>query len=315
MGRLMPVISPTTFRWLAAVTALFAYLQITLGGIVRVSGSGLGCPDWPLCHGRPYPPANLHAIIEYSHRTVGSLTGILIIATVVAAWLVFGRRRPLVPLLATATLPTVLLEGTIGAVVVFKELPGLLVLVHLAIALLILGLLIAAAVFALPHPRNLASPALPRLAVAAVAVTYLVLLTGSSVVATHADDACKSWPLCGGGFQPSFRGVDAYNMLHRFAVGLGGVFMLHVMASAVRRGRGVRGLRAAGAATLLAFGLQALVLGYQVATTHDNGLWNGLHLALATAVWSGMVTIAALAVHAASETAPAPALRFEGRAA
>jgi len=72
------------FRRLAVVTALFAYLQIALGGLVRVSGSGLGCPDWPLCNGRPYPPANLHSIIEYSHRTVGAVTVVLIIATVVS---------------------------------------------------------------------------------------------------------------------------------------------------------------------------------------------------------------------------------------
>ena len=71
------------FRRLAVLTAIFAYLQIALGGLVRVSGSGLGCPDWPLCHGRPYPPADLHAIIEYSHRAVGTVTGVLIIATVV----------------------------------------------------------------------------------------------------------------------------------------------------------------------------------------------------------------------------------------
>ena len=76
---------PVLFRRLAVLTAVFAYAQIALGGVVRVSGSGLGCPDWPLCHGRPYPPADAHAIIEYSHRAVGSVTGVLIIATVIFA--------------------------------------------------------------------------------------------------------------------------------------------------------------------------------------------------------------------------------------
>src|SRR5258706_15425889 len=92
------------FRRLALVTAGFAYLQIGLGGGGRVSGSGLGCPDWPLCHGRPYPPADPHAIIEYSHRAFGSVTGALIIATVVFDWVVFRSRRPVVPCLATASL-------------------------------------------------------------------------------------------------------------------------------------------------------------------------------------------------------------------
>jgi heme a synthase len=110
------------FRRLAVVTALFAYLQIALGGLVRVSGSGLGCPDWPLCNGRPYPPANVHSIIEYSHRAVGSVTGVLIIATVVMAWIVFRKRRPLVAWLATASLIGVVGEGILGGIVVANEL-------------------------------------------------------------------------------------------------------------------------------------------------------------------------------------------------
>src|SRR5436190_23564679 len=97
------MVSIGLFRRVAFLTAFFAYLQIALGGVVRVTGSGLGCPDWPLCHGRPYPPADLNAIIEYSHRTVGAITGVLIIATVVAAWAVFRTRRPAVAWLATAS--------------------------------------------------------------------------------------------------------------------------------------------------------------------------------------------------------------------
>src|SRR5438552_14271638 len=110
------------FRRLAVLTAIFAYLQIALGGLVRVSGSGLGCPDWPLCHGRPYPPADLHAIIEYSHRTVGTITGLLIIATVVGAWIVFRSRRPIVAWMATASLAAIAAEGALGGVVVANEL-------------------------------------------------------------------------------------------------------------------------------------------------------------------------------------------------
>src|SRR6202163_2764216 len=126
------------FRRLAAVTAIFAYLQIALGGVVRVSGSGLGCPDWPLCHGKPYPPANVHSIIEYSHRAVGSVTGVLIIATVVMAWVVFRRRRPLVAWLASASLIGVVGEGILGGIVLAKELSPWLVVVHLGLAMMII---------------------------------------------------------------------------------------------------------------------------------------------------------------------------------
>src|SRR2546422_9752145 len=109
------------------LAAIFAYPQIALGGVVRVTGSGLGCPDWPLCNGRPYPPADLNAIIEYSHRTVGALTGLLIVATVVAAWAVFRTRRPAVAWLATASVIAVAVEGALGGVVVVSELKPWLV--------------------------------------------------------------------------------------------------------------------------------------------------------------------------------------------
>src|ERR1044072_5747313 len=112
------MLSPRSFRVLAFTTAAFAYLQIALGGVVRVTGSGLGCPDWPLCHGRPYPAPDIHSIIEYSPRTVGAITGVLLIVTVVAAWAVFRQRRPLVAWLATGSLVAIAAEGALGGVVV-----------------------------------------------------------------------------------------------------------------------------------------------------------------------------------------------------
>src|SRR5207248_9314561 len=136
------MVSIGLFRAVAFTTAAFAYLQIALGGVVRVTGSGLGCPDWPLCHGRPYPAADIHSIIEYSHRTVGTITGVLLIVTVLAAWVVFRRTRPLVPWLATASLVAIAAEGAVGGVVVVNELAPWLVVIHLGLAMLILGFLI-----------------------------------------------------------------------------------------------------------------------------------------------------------------------------
>src|SRR5260370_19070066 len=115
------------FRRLAVVAAIFAYLQIALGGVVRVTGSGLGCPDWPLCHGRPYPPANLGSIIEYSHRAVGSVTELLILATFFGAWVVWRSRRPVVAWLASASLVAGLREALLGARVVGDQRPSWLV--------------------------------------------------------------------------------------------------------------------------------------------------------------------------------------------
>src|SRR6184192_3468448 len=152
------MLSIAFFRRVAFLTAFFAYLQIALGGVVRVTGSGLGCPDWPLCHGRPYPAADIHSIIEYSHRSVGTITGVLLIGTVALAWVVFRQRRPLVAWQATASLVAIAAEGALGGVVVANELASWLVLVHLGLAMIIIGFLIATAVMSLPE-----SPGVPSL--------------------------------------------------------------------------------------------------------------------------------------------------------
>lgn len=282
------MLSVVLFRRLAFLTAFFAYLQIALGGLVRVSGSGLGCPDWPLCHGRPYPPANIHSIIEYSHRTVGSVTGVLIIATVVLAWLLFRERRPVVPWIASASLVAVAAEGGLGALVVANELSPWLVVVHLGLAMIILGCLVAAAVMSMPTSVGVRDAAFRRLAAVATGATFIMLLTGSTVVASSADQRCKTWPLCGNGFTPSLAGVDAFTMLHRGGVLLIGILLVYFLVVATRR----TGLGAVAIATLVVFGVQVAV-GAGAALT-DGELFNGLHVAIATLVWTGVLSVALL---------------------
>jgi heme A synthase len=110
------------------------------------------------------------------------------------------------------------------------------------------------------------------------------------VVASNADAACHSWPLCGGGFAPDFSGANAFTMLHRGSVLLVGVLIVYVAIAALRQ----PGLRAVGIATLGVFALQVAV-GAGAALT-DAGFFNGLHVAIATLVWAGMLSLALLAV-------------------
>lgn len=278
------MVSARAFRRLAFVTAFFAYLQIALGGVVRVSGSGLGCPDWPLCNGRPYPPANVHSIIEYSHRTVGAITGVLLIATVIAAWIVFRRSRPVVSWLATGSLVAIAAEGGLGGIVVVNELAPWLVLLHLGLAMIILGLLLATAVMALP-----AAPGVPdrKLGIAAAA-TYLLVLTGSSVVASGADQSCNSWPACGNGFALDFSGANAFSMLHRGVVLVVGAFLIYVLVNAMRSAT----LRPFAIATLIVL-IAQIAVGAGAAIT-SSGLFDGLHIATATLLWAGVLSLSLL---------------------
>ncbi|HEV2029459.1 MAG TPA: COX15/CtaA family protein [Candidatus Dormibacteraeota bacterium] len=293
------------FRRLAVLTAVFAYLQIALGGVVRVSGSGLGCPDWPLCHGRPYPPADVHAIIEYSHRAVGSVTGVLIIATVISAWLVWRTRRPIVAWLATASLIGVVGEGLLGAGVVANELASWLVLIHLGLAMIILGFLVATAVMAMPPANGVTDPGFRRLAAIATGGTYLLLLTGSTVVASGADTACRSWPLCGAGFTPDFTGMNAFTMLHRGSVLVIGAVLVLFLVRAARQ----PSLARVSIATLAVFALQ-IAVGAGAALT-DGSLFNGVHVALATLVWSGTLATALLTLPRADRDAQTSRLAVE----
>src|ERR1700736_3353613 len=74
-----------------AYVALGALTLIVLSGAaVRLTGSGLGCPDWPKCYGRAYPPLNTHALIEFSNRVITVPVSI----AAGAAWLLALRRRP-----------------------------------------------------------------------------------------------------------------------------------------------------------------------------------------------------------------------------
>lgn len=298
------MISAAFFRRLVLTTAGFAYLQIALGGVVRVTGSGLGCPDWPLCHGRPYPAPDVHSIIEYSHRTVGSVTGLLIIATVAAAWVVFARRRPIVPLLATASLAAVAVEGALGGVVVIRELQPWLVLIHLGLAMIILGLLLATAVMSLPSSAGSTS-GLGPVSIAAAGVTYVMLLTGSSVVASGADESCHSWPLCGGGFALDFSGANAFTMLHRGTVLVAGAFIVFVALKAAREAS----LRPVAIATLAVLALQ-VAIGAGAAIT-GAAFFNGLHVGIATLVWAGVLAIGLLTAPRSDRVAAPASLAME----
>ena len=280
------------------LAAIFAYLQIALGGVVRITGCGLGCPDWPLCQGRPYPPANLNAIIEYSHRTVGAITGVLIIATVVAAWAVFRTKRPAVAWLATASVIAVSVEGALGGVVVVSELKPWLVAVHLGLAMIILGCLIATAVLSMPQSPGIEGASFKMLATAAVAGTYVLLLSGSSVVATQSDETCRSWPVC------DFSSVNTFALLHRGVALVAGVLLIIFLVAAYRRG-----LKFFAVATAFVLMLQ-VAIGAAAAIT-DAAAANGLHVAIATLVWSGVLTTALLALPRADRASESARLEMQ----
>ena len=129
----------TWFQGLSTATVICVFLLVVIGGVVRVTGSGLGCPDWPLCYGKVLPPLEYTAVIEYSHRFVASIiVGPLVLATAIVA-LVAYRSDRWVWWPAAVAVPLLIVQGLLGGVTVLTHLPGGVVAVHLGTALALLG--------------------------------------------------------------------------------------------------------------------------------------------------------------------------------
>ncbi|TMC66649.1 MAG: protoheme IX farnesyltransferase [Chloroflexota bacterium] len=295
------------FRVLSVATAVVTYALVVLGGVVRVSGSGLGCPDWPLCHGRLLPPLDLHAIIEYSHRTTASLTSVLVVLTAAVAWLAWRKRRDLV-IPATVALGLLMVQVVLGAITVRLELPPMIVLAHLATAMALLGAVCVTAVSALtPQLAGGVDRVAMRRTLVAAGGTYLLIISGSLVVGSGASGSCDAWPLCGGGFSFGFDGLPAIQLLHRGVAAVIGLLIVFSLVSVLARHRRQPAVRATVALTLAALAFQVAV-GAAVVTLRLPAALRGLHLALASAVWAGTVILAVIV----QRLSPHPALPWRG---
>jgi cytochrome c oxidase assembly protein subunit 15 len=149
----------TSFQRLALWTTAATYFLILVGGLVRASGAGLGCPDWPRCFGSWIPPASAAGLppqfdlsqfnptlmwTEYVNRLLGVTVGFLILATTISAWR-HHRHQPRIVWTVTAALLLTAFQGWLGGRVVAHELAAWIVTVHMIVALVIVQLLVFAA--------------------------------------------------------------------------------------------------------------------------------------------------------------------------
>jgi heme A synthase len=196
----------TGFQRLCIITCVVVFGLIVVGGVVRSTDSGEGCPDWPLCHGRLIPENNKHTLIEYSHRATASVTGILVLAITVWAWRAY-RNVPRILYPAVLALVLVVFQAGLGGAAVASDLAAEIVMVHLGTALCILALLVLIAITSIDLERPLVRPRLSantgRLALLASAATLVLMLIGAYVAVADYALACSGWPLCNGEVVPS----------------------------------------------------------------------------------------------------------------
>lgn len=305
-----------------AVMVVGAIIQITLGGVVRVTESGLGCPDWPLCHGEIIPQFEYHTMIEWSHRTAGSTVGLFFIAAVIRVWMKHRSNSFLVAV-TTGSLILIAIVGGIGGAVVLSEVEPSLRTLHLGLAegVVLLALLAfsasltgwtpgqipaaasAAAGSAIESARNLITTR--RIMTLAAALALVTLLSGSYAVWRGAGAVCPSWPLCGGPIIPESElvWIHAFHRLTAAAATLVALYATH------------KTYRMAGASDevklLSLVGMVAVVTQVIVGAANpwtDFSEWaQAIHLSLATIMWTDLALLVAMLVMRPFKTGTAPA--------
>jgi cytochrome c oxidase assembly protein subunit 15 len=201
------------------------FALIVVGSVVRTTGSGLACPDWPLCHGRWIPPFQFNILVEWFHRLIALVVGLGLLAT--AAWTMVHREtRARLGGLAALSLALYLAQALLGALTVWRLLNPNVVSGHLAVALLLFVTLLSLALVARHEAAAGARPAratatrptglLPLQGLATAAIWAQAVL-GGMVSTNHASLVCPDWPTCNGDWFPPMIGLVALQMAHRFA--------------------------------------------------------------------------------------------------
>ena len=326
------------FRRLAYLTALLTFALIVVGGVVRISDSGLGCgpagsgtEGWPLCGGRAVPVIDTNMIIEYAHRILAAAVTILIAYLV---WTVWRHRRSerLLLRVSFATLGLILVQAALGGLTVEEGLKQELVATHLGVAMLQIGLVLLMGRLGGPDGVASLKPRATRSIRVLTAVALVTLLgtivaggymsaselhgTGVEHRSVDAHMACgKEFPACSGAFLPFGRSeaLDIH-LTHRAFMYLSVVALLALFVTVMRQRRR---LSEGGDELAYRAWVTVVILIAQVLLGAMN-VWAGeqawlivAHLAVGTLLWIALITFA-FTLTAVPEPSAAGARRVTG---
>ncbi|MBA3654830.1 MAG: heme A synthase [Actinobacteria bacterium] len=276
-------LSPSTFALLTTGVTWAVAVIIVTGGAVRLTGSGLGCPDWPTCtQDRLVAAWDYHQMVEFVNRMVTGIVSVAVILAVLGAWIRRPRRRDLV-LLACGLVAGVIGQIVLGGITVLFDLAPQLVMAHFLLSLVLLSTALVL------RDRAGAPPTPPVVAVADDVVRLSrVMLFAASVVVVTGTIVTGSGPHGGDTRAQRFPFLPTETArVHGIAVT---VFLaLTVFAVAALRRSGARPQALRRATVLLAAIVAQAAVGYTQYFTGVPAALVAVHLAGAVAVWTAVV--------------------------
>lgn len=297
------------FSNLALSALISTILLIMVGSIVRVTGNGLGCPDWPLCHGRAVPPFLLSAWVEFMHRLFGGVVVIQVVALIYLSWRWYKPDKWIYHTAIFATI-VLIIQVALGGIHVIYELPRWTGWIHTGVAMMVAGAIAVWVAVTRPETRRLGARTaqllegtrLPLWTAIAAGASYVLMLTGSLVTRTGASLVCPDFPACGLQLIPSnLQTIVLVQMTHRFSafvVAFAIVLTLWRLLRASGRDRGIQTV----AWTLIA------LLTLQFALGISNVLlalpmWSRiLHLGTAATIWVFLVILSVTLYRGSNQT-------------
>jgi cytochrome c oxidase assembly protein subunit 15 len=154
------ILSPRRFLALAAASCVSLFLVVTSGAFVRLTGSGLGCENWPRCGDKPYPEQGYHAFVEFGNRIVALVGIVLTLVTWLAARKLPGLSR-LGRYAALSAFLVAVAQIPMGGITIALDLHPLAVMVHFLLGLTVLGLAVVVALEAWSSAEGRSAPAGP----------------------------------------------------------------------------------------------------------------------------------------------------------
>jgi cytochrome c oxidase assembly protein subunit 15 len=282
-------LSPTAFLKLSIASCVALFLVVTSGAFVRLTGSGLGCDNWPRCGDKPYPEQGFHAFVEFGNRLVALVGLLLTLATWLGATRVVGLPRG-ARLAALGAFLLALAQIPMGAITIAVDLHPLAVMTHFLLALVVVALAVVVVIEAGSLVTGLAAPAGPTWL--RQLVTWAGLPACAALVVTGAV-ATASGPHPGADEDVERLGLEIADTVYvhvRVAAAFG-IGVLFIGWFIVRMRDRYPGLLLVWGALLAALVAQAIVGEVQ----YRNALPWGLvlvHVFLAAAIWALGVALA-----------------------